>query len=546
MRRAPEPAGAAYEHDETHAVPAEAVPAATATRTKRKARRRVIRHPADAGIQASRGISRSTCRFIPDGNRLTMAVGQGLLPDRYVGPQVVGRGGMGEIYRATDTSLGRAVAIKVLDGRYAQDENIRARFTREALAAARLSGNSNIVTIYDVGEHQDRPFIVMEYLAGGSLEEELRGGGPVQPRQALEWLEQAANALDAAHREGVIHRDVKPANLLLDRTGRIHVADFGIASAAGMDSLTQTGTVLGTASYLAPEQAKGERTIPASDRYSLGVVAFELLTGHRPFEADSIAAEAAAHVTGEIPSVCDVNPDAPCELDPVFEKALAKDPAARYSSAAEFVAALRASLEQAAGPTRIVAPPTAPKRAVATTAGRGRPSWLLPLLGALLLAGVLGAIFATRGGGSSSKPQPVRITTVVKSVTQPSQTVVSTVVTTAPAPTTSAATTSAATTSGATTAPSSAVGGDPVAENNRAWSLMQQGQYSAALPMLQDAQQQLDGQGGLAEAYTDYNLGYTLMQLGQCSSAMPSLERSKALQPGRKEVLDSFKQARNF
>src|SRR3954449_5732086 len=325
---------------------------------------------------------------MPAGNRSAMAVREGLLPERYTGPHPIGRGGMGEIYRAPRASLGRAVAIKVLDDRYARDANVRARFTREALAAARLSGNSNIVTIYDVGEHQDRPFIVMEYLAGGSLEEKLRAGGPVQPRQALEWLEQAANALDAAHREGVIHRDVKPANLLLDRTGRIHVADFGIASAAGMDSLTQTGTVLGTASYLAPEQAKGERATPASDRYALGVVAFELLTGHRPFEADSVAAQAAAHVTGEIPSVCDVNPDAPCELDPVFEQALAKDPAERYTSGAEFVAALRASLEHAAGPTRIVAPPTAPTRPMTRTAGGGRSPWLLPALGALLLAGV--------------------------------------------------------------------------------------------------------------------------------------------------------------
>ena len=467
-----------------------------------------------------------------------MAVRQGLLPDRYVGPQVVGRGGMGEIYRATDTSLGRAVAIKVLDDRYARDENIRGRFTREALAAARLSGNPNIVTIYDVGEHQDRPFIVMEYLAGGSLEQRLRDGGPVPTRQALEWLEQAGNALDAAHREGVVHRDVKPANLLLDRNGRIHVADFGIASAAGMDSLTQTGTVLGTASYLAPEQAKGERTTAASDLYSLGVVAFELLTGHRPFEADSVAAEAAAHVTGEIPSVCDVNPEAPCELDPVFERALAKDPAARYSSGAEFVAALRESLEHAAGPTRIVAP-TAPTRAVVHGGPRRRSPWLLPALGVLLLAGVIGAIVATRGGGSGpgAAPPPVRVTTVVKRVTEPSQTVVSTVVTTAPAPTTTAAATS-------TAASSSAVGGDPVAENNRAWALMQNGQYSDALPLLQDAQQQLDGQNNLAEAYTDYNLGYTLMQLGQCSSALPYLERSKALQHGRKEVLDALKQAR--
>src|SRR5213082_1768329 len=128
-------------------------------------------------------------------------------------------------------------------------------------------------------------------------------------RRLLEWLEQAANALDVAHREGVVHRDVKPANLLLDLHGRMHVADFGIASAAGLDSLTQTGTVLGTASYLSPEQAKGERTTEASDLYSLAVVAFELLTGRRPFEGDSVAAEAAAHVTGEVPSVCELNPE---------------------------------------------------------------------------------------------------------------------------------------------------------------------------------------------------------------------------------------------
>ncbi|MDX6467196.1 MAG: eukaryotic-like serine/threonine-protein kinase, partial [Gaiellaceae bacterium] len=270
-----------------------------------------------------------------------MAVQTGLLPDRYTGPQPIGQGGMGEIFRATDTSLGRAVAVKVLAKRYALDEAVRERFTREALAAARLSGNPNIVTIFDVGEHGGRPFIVMEYLAGGSLEERLRADGAEPPALALAWLEQAASALDAAHREGVVHRDVKPANLLLDRGGTVHVADFGIASAAGLGSLTQTGTVLGTASYLSPEQAKGERTTPASDRYSLGVVAFELLTGRRPFEGDSVAAEAAQHVTAEIPSVCDVNPETPCELDPVFERALAKDPADRFGSCAEFVAALR-------------------------------------------------------------------------------------------------------------------------------------------------------------------------------------------------------------
>ena len=452
-----------------------------------------------------------------------MTVKEGLLPGRYTGPQPIGRGGMGEIFRATDTSLGRAVAIKLLDVRYARDENVRARFTREALAAARLSGNANIVTIYDVGEHDERPFIVMEYLAGGSLEERLRDGGPVPVRQALEWLEQAANALDAAHREGVVHRDVKPANLLLDRNGRVHVADFGIASAVGMTSLTQTGTVLGTASYLSPEQAQGERTTPASDLYSLAVVAFELFTGRRPFEADTIAAEAIQHVTGEVPSVCDVNPQAPCELDPVFAKALAKDPALRYPSGAEFVAALRDSLEHAAGATRI--------SGYVARRPRERSRWLLPVLAAaLVIAGIAAAIALT--GGGSAKPQPVAVKTVVRSVTQPGQTVVTTafVTTSSPPPTTAAT-------------PPPSTGGDPVAENNQAYSMMQSGDYNGALPLLQDAAAKLQGQGNLAEAYTDYNLGYTLMQLGNCSDALTWLERSKELQPSRKEVKDAIKQA---
>src|ERR671931_1421241 len=233
-----------------------------------------------------------------------MTVGVDLLPARYRGPYRIGRGGMGEIFRATDSVLGRAVAVKILGERYAEDEAIRSRFTREALAAARLSGDRNTVTIYDVGEHNGRPYIVMEYLGGGSLDDILRRQGAQPPERAFEWLEQAGRALDAAHAQGVVHRDVKPANLMLDLAGNVHVADFGIASAAGLDSLTMTGTVLGTAGYLSPEQAQGDRATPASDRYALAVVAYELLTGKRPFAADSPTAEASAHVHADVPSVC--------------------------------------------------------------------------------------------------------------------------------------------------------------------------------------------------------------------------------------------------
>jgi len=195
-----------------------------------------------------------------------------LLPPRYHSPQQIGRGGMGDIYRATDSVLGREVAVKILAERYSLDESVRERFKREALAAARLSGEPNIVTIFDVGEHRERPYIVMEYLGGGSLDDVLRRGGAQPAQLVFAWLEQAGRALDAAHERGVVHRDVKPGNLMLDRDGNVYVADFGVASAAGMDSLTMTGTVLGTAGYLSPEQARGERASPASDRYALAVV----------------------------------------------------------------------------------------------------------------------------------------------------------------------------------------------------------------------------------------------------------------------------------
>src|SRR3989454_1560321 len=174
------------------------------------------------------------------------------------------------------------VAVKVLADAFAEDVEIRQRFMREALAAARLSGQPHVVTIYDVGEHDGRPFIVMAYMAGGSMEERLRQGAQ-SPAQALTWLEQAAAALDTAHREGIVHRDVKPGNLLLDAFDVVHVGDFGIARAAGLDSLTHPGTILGTVGYLAPEQAAGASATPATDRYALGIVAFELLTGRRPF-----------------------------------------------------------------------------------------------------------------------------------------------------------------------------------------------------------------------------------------------------------------------
>jgi eukaryotic-like serine/threonine-protein kinase len=453
-----------------------------------------------------------------------VAVTTDLLPPRYRNPQQIGRGGMGDIYRATDSLLGRDVAIKVLADRYAQDESVRERFTREALAAARLSGEPNTVTIFDVGEHNGRPYIVMEHLGGGSLDDVVRRGAQ-PPEQVFTWLEQAGGALDAAHARGVVHRDVKPGNLLLDRERNVHVADFGIASAAGMDSLTMTGTVLGTAGYLSPEQAQGERATPASDRYALAVVAFELLTGSRPYSADSPTAEAAAHVNAPIPSVSDRS-GLPRELDGVFERALAKDPRQRFATSAEFATALRAAFADAAGETRELAvvpspPPTTATRPLPPAAASPN---LWPLLVGLLVAGaVAGALlayFLTRGDGNGSTPTTV--VTQVRTVTTQGQ------VTTVEKPVT--VTTSPATTASPPSEPSGR------ALNNAGFKKMQEGDYEGALPLLERAAQKLAGTGSFDEAFADYNLAFTRFQLGNCDGVLDLLDRSESIQGHRSEI----------
>jgi predicted Ser/Thr protein kinase len=421
---------------------------------------------------------------------------------------------MGEIFLATDEVLGREVAVKVLAERYAQDASLRERFQREALAAARLSGNHNIVTIFDVGEHDGRPIIVMEYLAGGSLEKRIAGKKPSETAQVLDWLDEAAAALDAAHAAGIVHRDVKPGNLLLDDRDHIKVADFGIASAVGMDSFTQTGTILGTAGYLSPEQARGERATAASDRYALGVVAWELLTGRRPFQSEAATAEALAHANAPVPSVRAANWALPASFDPVFKRALAKDPSARYAHASEFVAELRSALHDDAGDTGWIEPVVqvaAPAR-VATAQHSTARRWWIPLLVVALIAGaVLAAMLATR----NPKPQ-----TVVRTVTSPGTTVRQTV-------------TSAPATTPATTAPS---GGSGTALNDAGFAKMQAGDYAGALPLLEQAVQKLNGTGSTSEAYADYNLAYTRRALGQCTDVLTLLDRSQAIQGHRKEI----------
>jgi serine/threonine-protein kinase len=444
-----------------------------------------------------------------------MAVDTELLPPRYRSPRRLGRGAMGDIYLATDELLGREVAVKVLADRYAADEGIRERFKREALAAARLSGEAGAVTIFDVGEWDGRPFIVMEHLAGGSLEDKLRRDGAQPPARALPWLEQAAAALDAAHRHGIVHRDVKPANLLLNERGEVSVADFGIASAAGMDSMTLTGTVLGTAGYLSPEQAMGERATPASDLYALAVVAYELLTGERPFESDSPTAEAAAHVNSPVP------PIQPPELDRVFQRALAKDPRQRYRSGQKLVAALRDALEPSAHTTQAFRP----------TQSRRSPARVLVPVALLVVAAAVGAALAaivSTSGGSNAQvvtrtvAGPGGTTTVQQTVTRQ---------TTAPPP--------------PPPPPPPALAGNGHSLNDQGYARSQSGDYTGAVPLLQSAVQKLRGLGPSDpyEAFANYNLGYALYRLGRCSEAIPYLQRADQLEPQRREPRQLLKRA---
>ena len=456
------------------------------------------------------------------------------LPPRYRKPRRVGQGGMGDIFRALDSMLDREVAIKVLAERYAEDDATRMRFTREALAAARLSGDPAIVTIFDVGEWDGRPFIVMEYLGGGSLEDRLREGRPPISR-SLGWLEQAARALDTAHSQGIVHRDVKPGNLLLDEGGAVHVADFGIASATGMDSLTVAGTILGTAGYLSPEQAMGERATPASDRYALGVVAFELLTGRRPFARESPTAEAAAHANDPVPSVADYELDLPAsELDPVFRRALAKSPSDRYETGFDLVNDLLAALSRAETSTREFAPvpvPAATHHAPPRSRAPSTRTFALVglLVGALAAGAALAAALAGGDDGSSS-PQ---VSVVRRTVTEQGRTVERsvTVTTTAPAAPAEEEGDGDEDQSGGSKKVKTKGGSfqDGVALTDDATALIDQGRYEEALAKAQQALAILEGTGETYEGYASFNAGKALAELGRCAEALPYLEKRERM-----------------
>jgi eukaryotic-like serine/threonine-protein kinase len=345
------------------------------------------------------------------------AVEAGTVVDgRYRAVSRLGSGGMADVYLAQDTLLGRQVALKLLHHRFAEDQEFVERFRREASSAAGLS-HPNVVSVYDRGEWDGTYYIAMEYLPGRSLKAVVREHGPLESNDAIDITIQILLALRFAHRRGIIHRDIKPHNVILDEEGRAKVTDFGIAR-AGASDMTMTGSIMGTAQYLSPEQAQGHAVSETSDLYAVGVVLYELLTGSVPFEGESAVTIALKQVSAQPIPPSHRNPAVGPALDAVVMRALAKDPAGRFASADELIAALQqarvgiAPAPPPAGvglaPTAVVAPlapgEMGPADSAEAAARRRRRAIMAAIAALVVLAAALLLLLLPSGGGSVTVP----------------------------------------------------------------------------------------------------------------------------------------------
>lgn len=338
---------------------------------------------------------------------------------RYELGRVLGAGGMAQVFLARDRLLDREVAVKVLSERYAADPAFVERFRREASAAAGLN-HPNIVSVYDRGETDGSYYIVMELLRGPDLKQVIRERGPLPPLEAIDYALQILAALGAAHRRDVVHRDIKPQNVMVGEDGRLKVTDFGIARAGTASGMTEAGSVIGTAQYLSPEQARGEDVTAASDCYAVGIVLYEMLTGRVPFDAEKPIAVAMKQVTEAPVPPRALRPEIPEELEQVVLTALEKRPADRYRTAEDFSRALLRVRESLTGgvPTQVLAASGATRRLpTAATAplavrrppspdpprGRRRLPWLIGLLVVLVAAGAATAFVLLANGGGPER-----------------------------------------------------------------------------------------------------------------------------------------------
>ena len=314
-----------------------------------------------------------------------------------VGPyevvEQVGKGGMATVYKAYQPALERMVAIKVLPEILAEDEQFRERFRREAVAIARLR-HPNILAVFDHGEFEGQLYIVTEFVEGGTFAGEL--GRPLSLERAVSVLEAIASALDYAHQQGVLHRDVKPSNILINKQGAAILGDFGLARmmATTGERLTRLDMVVGTPEYMSPEQCAGREAGPAGDQYSLAVVAFEALTGHVPFEAETPAAVMLEQIQSPLPMPRAVNPALSEGVERVLLKALAKEPGGRFATCLEFIKALTSppSAAQVAASTAVSAKVAIEDRSVPLQAKTKRPAWAVPAAAAVVVVLAIGGL----------------------------------------------------------------------------------------------------------------------------------------------------------
>ncbi|HEY2602432.1 MAG TPA: protein kinase [Thermoleophilaceae bacterium] len=462
---------------------------------------------------------------------MSVQAGGTLLADRYRVIRRLGSGGAATVFLCEDQRLGRKVAVKRMHAH--SPEDIQARLRREARLGASLS-HPNLVSVFDTQTYEEGVFIVMEYVDGETLADAL-SRGPIDSARTVEILRGVASALDRVHAEGIVHRDVKPANVLLGKDGSVKLADLGVGLATDNTRITQSGQVLGTPAYMSPEQIDGARPTPAVDIYALGAMAYEMLAGEKAVKGNS-PLEVAHRVTSDpVPDLRRVWRGAPPAAAAAIREAMARDPAKRPASAGELVNELSDALTR--DPTPTPTPATTPLDRLAALGPPARrrrraPSWI-PVLALLLVAGAAALVIVLNGGGSGSSSGPSKSASKSKPKTHKSQ---------PKAKTTPQQATPPAAPAPAQTQPTTP---DPLALNNQGKSLIDSGRAADAIPVLQQslAAFPADQRSSINYAYALFNLGDAYLKTGQPEKAIPLLQQRLQFNDQRDTVAAELREA---